>query len=144
MPVMRCDFLVESDLVIDSAVEQYAPAAANEYQFVYRNAPPDTKGNLAHLAVTAIGPTSSYDEAHEELRAQLARQLDVLGFVSHARFKIIRPRRSPCTPSFLMYVMGWPTAKIQKRCSRTRKSNGTDCCMFLAGSSPTQLCSPHQ
>jgi hypothetical protein len=90
---MRCDFLVESDLVIDSAVEQYAPAAANEYQFVYRNAPPDTKGNLAHLAVTVIGPTSSYDEAHEELRAQLARQLDVLGFVSHARFKIIRPLR---------------------------------------------------
>jgi hypothetical protein len=93
MPVMRCDFLVESDLVIDSAVGQYAPAAANEFQFVYCNAPPDSKGHFTHLTVSVIGPVSSYEDAHEELRAKLAQHLDVLGFVSHSRFKIIGPLR---------------------------------------------------
>ncbi|MRW94875.1 DDE-type integrase/transposase/recombinase [Duganella sp. FT80W] len=46
MSTMRCDFLVESDLVIGSEGGQDALGEAGGFRFVYRDAEPDSKGTF--------------------------------------------------------------------------------------------------
>lgn len=93
MPNFRCEYDVTGDLVLPKNVSELKLKSLDGYELIFRNAPPDKEGHAPGLRVIVIGPSKSIESAQEDLRDVLARQLDLLAFSTHSRFKIGAPRR---------------------------------------------------
>lgn len=94
MPTFRAEFDVKSALVLpEDATPQSLRALDGQSEIVLRNGRRDENGHVALLDVLVIGVASDVDEAADELRVLLVDQLDLLTFVTHARFEILQCRR---------------------------------------------------
>src|SRR4051812_3388584 len=88
----RADFDVTADLVLDKG---RAPLAVqgDDCTITFSNAPVDKDGFAPSLLAAVVAEAASFDTAGDELRAMLARHLDILAFATHSRFKIYQVRR---------------------------------------------------
>lgn len=93
MPTFRCEFDVKGDLVLPAYVSELELSSKAGFTTTFRNGPPDSEGHPTRLVATVVGPAESIDSAQDELRRDLAEQLDLLVFATHSRFQIIAPRR---------------------------------------------------
>lgn len=93
MPTFRCDFDVKGDLVLPPDVSQLTLRSRSGFSLTFGNSSADTTGHPLALSVSVVGPADSMDTAQEQLRTELATQLDLLSFATHSRFKISAPRR---------------------------------------------------
>jgi hypothetical protein len=94
MPQFRADYDVKGGLVlpIESApvlVRSECPA----FEMTFRNAEPDESGHVPNLVVQVVAESNSIDHVADQFRSLLAKQLDLLGFVTHSTFMIGQCRR---------------------------------------------------
>lgn len=94
MPLCRCDFHVFADLVLPAGRASFELKNFDGVTTTIRNAPPDAEGHATGLVASVVGPAESIHSAREQLRTILSQQLDLLTFVTHSRFKIVRPLRA--------------------------------------------------
>lgn len=94
MPTFRAEFDVKSALVLPrDAPPQSLRALDGQSEIVLRNGPLDENGHVALLDVLVIGESSDVNEASYDLRSLLVDQLDLLTYVTHARFEVRQCRR---------------------------------------------------
>jgi hypothetical protein len=93
MPTFRCDFVVRGDLVLPIDVPELVLKSSDELTVTFKNGRTNEQGHPVELLATVIGSAPSLDDAQNELRGSLAEQLSLLAFVTHSRFKIVKPVR---------------------------------------------------
>jgi hypothetical protein len=94
MPQFRADYDVKGSLVLPTGsapvlVRSESPA----FEMTFRNADPDESGYVPNLVVQVVAESNSIDHVARQFRSLLAKQLDLLSFVTHATFAIGQCRR---------------------------------------------------
>ncbi|MEJ0017595.1 MAG: hypothetical protein WDN25_13715 [Acetobacteraceae bacterium] len=94
MPTFRADFDVRGTLVLrDGSPTLNLRNDDPPFEIILRNAKPDTGGHVPGLDIRVIGPCDSIDDVPTSFREVLAKQLDILTFVTHSSFVIDQCRR---------------------------------------------------
>jgi hypothetical protein len=105
MPMFRCDFYVEADIVLPQETPEMLVCRSGELAVTLKNGPPDGHGHVTSLMAIVVGPAATIEEARDELRNRLAEQLDLLTFSTHSGFKITGPKR----------LMDWEAGQKERR-----------------------------
>jgi hypothetical protein len=94
VPILRADFDVKASLVLpDNSPPLTLRHRDGHYEIVLRNGPKDSDGHTPRLDVSVIGPCEDFDSAGQALSDVLAKQLDMLAYVTHSKFEIYQCRR---------------------------------------------------
>ena len=94
MPQFRADYDVKGSLVLPTGsapvlVRSESPA----FEMTFRNADPDESGHVPNLVVQVVAESNSIDHVADQFRSLVAKQLDLLSFVTHSTFMIGQCRR---------------------------------------------------
>src|SRR5258708_13434779 len=94
MPQFRADYDVKGSLVLPTGsapvlVRSESPA----FEITFRNADPDESGHLPNLVLQVVAESDSIDHVADQFRSLVAKQLDLLSFVTHSTFVIGQCRR---------------------------------------------------
>lgn len=93
MPVFRCEFEVEGDLVLSSDVPLLEVELDGSHCITIKNGAVDEEGHTKNLIIAVVGPSDDIGSAENRLRSILAESLDLLSFTTRTRFKILKPLR---------------------------------------------------
>jgi hypothetical protein len=105
MSVYRCDFDVETDLVLEPDSPLLTASAPSGHILQVWNQSADRHGHVPSIIISVTGEATSFEDASNEFRNILAAQLDVLSFVTHSRFRVTKTRR----------LVEWNDAQITRR-----------------------------
>lgn len=104
MPKFRCEFKVSCDLVLSEEHDAFSIKGIDGNTYEFKNAPANDEGHVPYLIVIVYGESDSIDDAQEELRSCLAKQLDTFTFATHSRCEIDEPLR----------LVEWDAGKIDR------------------------------
>src|ERR1700754_3653865 len=94
MSQFRADFDVKGSLVLPTGSEPFRlRSQSTPFEMTFRNAELDESGHATNLVVEVVGNSESIDDVASQFRTLLARQLDMLSFVTQSRFTIERCTR---------------------------------------------------
>ncbi len=93
MPNFRCEYKVTCDLVLGDETGSYSITGLDGAEYQFSNADKDEDGHTPYLVVTVIGEASTIEQAENQLRECLAKQLDLITFATHSRCRIEEPIR---------------------------------------------------
>lgn len=94
MPTYRGDFEVHAEVVLPyDAPPLEIKTTDPPMELRLRNGPIDAKGHVTHLVAELVANVEQPDDSRLELTATLVRLLDVLSFVTHNGYKLIRCQR---------------------------------------------------
>ena len=111
MPQFRADYDVKGSLVLPTGsapvlMRSDSPA----FEIAFRNADPDESGHVPNLILQVVAESDSIEHVADQFRSLVAKQLDLLSFVTHSTFVIGSCRR----------VLEWEPFK-KKRAFRPRQ-----------------------
>jgi hypothetical protein len=87
----RADFYVKGSLALARGSDPLVIASKSpDFEIQFTNAPRDASGHVPGLIVHVTASADSLDGAAEQFRGLLAQQLDLLSFVTHCAFAIVR------------------------------------------------------
>lgn len=94
MPIYRGDFDVHAEIVLpDGAPPLEIKTIQPFMELRLRNGPKDAKGHVTALIAELIANVEQPDNSRQELTALLVKLLDVMSFVTHNGYKLIRCQR---------------------------------------------------